>query len=127
MKEKKRVLVVDDMETIRQSLYSHLSGEGFEVNLTKSGEEALVAIETTPPDVIVMDIIMGGMTGIECCRQIKQKPSTRGIPVIILTSLGKHEQKRQAFAAGCDSYLTKPVNKEKLIGKIWLLTNLKRN
>jgi CheY-like chemotaxis protein len=124
MKVSKKVLVVDDMATIRHSLKLYLQPEGFKVSEAKSAEEALVQVNTVRPDIIIMDVIMDGMSGLDCCAMLKENPLTRSIPVIILTTLGKHEQKQKAFAAGCDSYLTKPVNKDRLLGKIWLLMRL---
>jgi two-component system cell cycle response regulator len=122
----KRILIVDDMGSVRQLLKSFLVGKDYLVEEACDGLEALMMIGDNPPDVVVLDVLMPKMDGLECCRRIKANASTQHIPVIIITSIGNYDQEREASSAGANSFLTKPVRKEQLLGKIWLMLKLSR-
>ena len=119
----KKILIVDDMSSIRMMYKSYLRGE-FDIAEAENGLEALQMIEQSRPDLIILDVAMPKMDGIECCRRIKSHPETKHIPIIIVTALGDHAQKNAAVSAGCDSYIHKPVRKDRLVGKVWLLLRI---
>lgn len=113
-----KILIVDDTETMR--LYEHmlLSGQGYELDMAENGLEALEKIKENKPDLVLLDIMMPQMNGIECCRQIKSDDETREIKVVMVTTKSEYEKVKEAFAAGCDDYVTKPINRVELLSKL---------
>ena len=114
----KKILLVDDTETVLMLEKMMLSGTGCEIELAHNGEEALEKAPQYMPDLIFLDIMMPGMNGIDVCRHLKNDESTKDIPVIMVTTKGEPERVEEAFIAGCDDYLTKPVNKIELLAKV---------
>jgi CheY-like chemotaxis protein len=114
----KRVLIVDDTTTVRMFVNVILKHEGFELDEATTGLEALERVEKNRPDLILMDINMPEMDGLEACRRLKGDPHTSGIPIIVVTLQGEREQVERAYSAGCDDYLTKPIKKIELLSKI---------
>ena len=113
----KKVLVVDDTETIRRYEEMILSREGYDVEMAADGIEALAKIRAHQPDVVFLDIMMPRMDGIECCRQIKTDDATKEIKVVMVTTKSEYEKVKEAFEAGCDDYITKPIDRNELITK----------
>ncbi len=114
-----RVMVVDDEPDIRMVLSKMLRKRGYEVELCESAEEALELLSTGKlPDVIIMDLMMPGMSGIEACRTIKSDDRLSGIPVIILTVMSEPEAKQESREAGADAHVDKPINMAKLFSTI---------
>ncbi|MCU0661630.1 MAG: response regulator [Myxococcota bacterium] len=113
-----RILIVDDTETMR--LYEHmlLSGQGYDLDMASDGVEAIEKIAQRKPDLVLLDIMMPRMNGIECCRQIKAKEDTKDIKVVMVTTKSEYEKVKEAFAAGCDDYVTKPINRVELLAKM---------
>jgi CheY-like chemotaxis protein len=114
---KKRILIVDDTETVLMFEKMMLAGE-YDVRVAKTGKEALRSVAESRPDIVLLDIVMPEMDGITTCRQLKSDPATREIPVIIVTTKGETEKVEAAFTAGCNDYLTKPINRLNLLEKI---------
>lgn len=114
---KKRILLVDDTDTVLMFEKMMLARD-FEVGVAKNGKEALASIASSRPDVILLDIVMPEMDGIATCRQLKSDAATKDIPVIIVTTKGEPERVAAAFSAGCNDYLTKPINRVSLLEKI---------
>jgi CheY-like chemotaxis protein len=114
---KKRILIVDDTETVLMFEKMMLAGE-YDVRVAKTGKEALRSVTETRPDIILLDIVMPEMDGISTCRQLKSDTATKDIPVIIVTTKGETEKVEAAFTAGCNDYLTKPINRLNLLEKI---------
>ena len=115
---KKKVLLVDDTKTVIMSEKMMLMGQGFEVDIAGNGLEAIDKVASFNPDVILMDIMMPQLNGIEACQRIKSNPETKDIPIIMVTTKGEREKVEAAFAAGCNDYVTKPINKLQLLTKI---------
>lgn len=113
-----KILIVDDTETMR--LYEHmlLSGQGYELDMAENGVQALEKIRDFKPDLVLMDIMMPEMDGIECCRRIKSDPASKKIKVVIVTTKSEYGKVKEAFAAGCDDYVTKPINRVELLSKM---------
>lgn len=101
------ILVVDDEQPIRDGLGKALKDQGYQVTKAESGELALRKIEERVPDLIVLDKNLGGMDGTEVCRRIKALPRTSSIPVIMLTTVDKLEEKLEALESGADDYVIK--------------------
>lgn len=120
-----RVLAVDDVVANVRLLEAKLSAEYFEVVTALNGAEALEAVHAAPPDIVLLDVMMPGMDGIEVCRRIKSSTATAHIPVILLTALDQPEDRARGLAAGADDFLTKPVNDVALFCRVKSLVRLK--
>lgn len=120
-----RVLVVDDESQCCRLLVKLLTPE-FHVAVAGDGEVALTAINLTPPDIVLLDVGLPGMNGIEVCRAIKRAATTRLIPVVLLTGMGGREHRLAGIDAGADDFLEKPFDAEQLKARVRSLTRLKR-
>jgi two-component system, cell cycle response regulator DivK len=114
----KRILVVEDQEDNRQIIRDMLSATDYEIMEAESGEQALAAMATQRPDLILMDIQLPGMDGYEATRRIKADPALRSIPIIAVTSYALSGEEQKARAAGCDEYVPKPYSPRQLLAKI---------
>ncbi len=114
----KQILIVEDTKTIVMVEQMMLAGQGFDIKTAVNGREGLEKILENPPDLVLLDIVMPEMDGIELCRKIKGDPSTKDIPVIMVTTKGEPEQVEKAFLAGCNDYVTKPIDKIELLAKV---------
>ena len=112
------VLVVDDLEDNRELYASYFTLEGFSVDHARDGREALAKIEKAKPDLVLMDLEMPGMDGLEATRRLKADPHTRGIVVIVLTGRLSPDDLRDAWAAGADDICPKPFLPEEMVGRI---------
>ena len=113
-----KVLIVDDTRTVRHQLKSLVSEMGFEVDEAADGVEALTKIREDNPHIVLMDIMMPNMDGIECCRQIKGDPATRDAKVVMVTNKGEYQKVTESFKARCDDYIMKPIQESELREKI---------
>jgi DNA-binding response OmpR family regulator len=113
-----RILVVDDEPHIRRVLESMLGREGFDVVLASGGAEGLQAIASGRIDLVILDLIMPGATGLEVLAKIRTDPENSDTPVIILTAKGQDADREAAFAGGADDFLTKPFSPKKLVARI---------
>ena len=114
----KQILLVDDSHFFIQAMREFLTRSGNSVLTASCGAEALHTLDTNAPDVILMDYYLEDISGGECCRKIKAAPATKSIPVIMLTSAESMEDMESSKEAGCDDYITKPVDKMLLLTKI---------
>lgn len=106
-----RVLVVDDDQTNLLTAIDLITPMGFRVATARTGEETLAKVAENPPDIILLDIMMPGITGYEACRRLKNDPQTKHIPVIMLTALDGIDEHVEAFQAGADDFMNKPFNR----------------
>ena len=120
-----RVLVVDDIVANVRLLEAKLSAEYFDVVTAMNGLDALEAVQRTKPDIILLDVMMPGIDGIEVCTRIKSDPITQHIPIIMVTALDQPEDKIRGLEAGADDFLTKPVSDLSLFCRIKSLVRLK--
>src|SRR3989442_15757721 len=109
------VLVVDDEPQIRRVMRVILAGEKYEVVEARSGEAALLRFREFLPDLVLLDLNMPGMSGLETCRSIRD---TSDVPIIVLTDRREEEEKAEALDAGADDYVTKPLGKHELLARI---------
>jgi DNA-binding response OmpR family regulator len=107
-----KILVVDDELEVRMMLRDLLGREGFEVILASDGEEGVALADTENPQVILLDISMPGMDGVECCRKLKADNETSSIPVIMVTAYW--DRKTDAIEAGADDFVYKPFDPDEL-------------
>jgi CheY-like chemotaxis protein len=112
------VLLVDDDPLILEVLRTILDLEEFEVTTATDGGQAIEAVQRQRPDVVVCDVMMPGVGGLEVCRVLKAARDTADVPVILLTARDRPEDRRAGQDAGCDAYLTKPFSPLQLIDVI---------
>ena len=112
------VLVVDDDQRNVRLMESILRGSGYRVLKAYDGDEALRLVESRPPDLLLLDVMMPKMSGFEVCRKLKIRYETRLLPIIMVTALNALEDKVQALEFGADEFLTKPINKVELLAKV---------
>lgn len=115
------ILLVDDQEMNIAIISRYLTREGYRVKSCASGEAALAALAAPPPALILLDVVMPGASGLEICRRIKSDPATRGVPVVLVTSVENERDRIQAWAAGADDLLAKPVRRADLVNRVRLL------
>lgn len=121
-----KLLVVDDNEQNLTLLRVILQRHGYDPLLARSGEEALRQVREAPPDLIILDVMMPGIDGIEVCRRLKDDEATRLIPIVIMTALNQPEDKIRGIEAGADDFLTKPVNQPELMARVRTALKVKR-
>jgi two-component system, cell cycle response regulator len=120
-----RVLVVDDILANVRLLEAKLSAEYFEVITAMNGIEALECMHRARPDIVLLDVMMPGMDGIEVCRRIKSNPKTHHVPVIMVTALDQADDRIRGLEAGADDFLTKPLDDLALFCRVRSLVRVK--
>ena len=113
-----RILLVEDNELNRDMLSRRLTRRGFDVLLALDGAEALAVTESALPALVLMDVSLPVMDGLEVTRRLKANPATRDIPIVVLTAHALAEDRDRAFAAGCDDFDTKPIDLTRLLEKM---------
>ncbi len=112
------VLVVEDEAAQREVLAYNLRAEGFVVSRAESGDDALLLVEEAPPDVIILDWMLPGVSGIEICRRLKSRAETRNIPVIMLTARSEEGDRVRGLEIGADDYVIKPYSVAELMARV---------
>lgn len=113
-----KVLVVDDEPAITEAVCEALELAGYQVAAAFDGQQALDAIERDRPDLVVMDVLMPRVDGLQALKALRDDPATRGLPVILLTVLGADRDVVEGVKAGATMYLTKPVEASKIIALV---------
>ncbi len=114
----KNILIVDDEPDLVELLSYNLKKEGFGVLTASDGEEALLKIRKTEVDLILLDLMLPGIQGLELCRILRQNPKTERIPIIMLTAKGEEGDKIRGLETGADDYMTKPFSPKELIARV---------
>ncbi|AXQ93837.1 phosphate regulon transcriptional regulator PhoB [Cereibacter azotoformans] len=112
------VLLVEDEPAQREVLSYNLESEGFRVVQAGTGDEALMLVEETGPDVIVLDWMLPSVSGIEVCRQLKSRPSTRSVPIIMLSARSEEVDRVRGLETGADDYVVKPYSVVELMARV---------
>ena len=116
-----KILLVEDSEMNRDMLARRLARRGYEVVIAVDGGQGVALAQTEAPDLILMDMNLPVLDGSEATRQLRAAPATRSIPIIALTAHAMSGDRENALEAGCDDYDTKPIELERLLGKIEVL------
>jgi CheY-like chemotaxis protein len=116
-----KILLVEDSEMSRDMLARRLARRGYEVVIAVDGAQGVTSAQTEAPDLILMDMNLPVLDGSEATRQLRAAPATRSIPIIALTAHAMSGDREKALEAGCDDYDTKPIELERLLGKIEVL------
>jgi two-component system alkaline phosphatase synthesis response regulator PhoP len=114
----RRVLIADDNLTNVELLEAYLSDTDCEISVATDGRETLEKVAEVQPDLILLDIMMPKLSGFEVCRKVKQDPATKQIMILMVTALNELGDIERAVAAGCDDFLSKPINKLELLKRV---------
>ena len=115
---KKNIFVVEDEEDILDLIRHHLTKEGFVVATATNGLEAVKAVQRKPPDLILLDLMLPGLDGLEVCRQLKKDPKTAGIPILMVTAKDEESDVVTGLELGADDYIVKPFRMKELIARV---------
>ncbi len=118
MSEMSRILIVEDDPSLVELLRYNLETEGFDVSVARDGEGGMEAIDADDPDLVVLDWMLPNMSGIEICRQMRQRTATRSTPVIMLTAKGEESDRVRGLETGADDYIVKPFSPAELTARI---------
>ena len=113
-----RVLLVEDDAALAELVSWHLEKDDFEVERTADGEEAILLARETPPDLVLLDWMIEGVSGIEVCRRLRRLPDTANVPIIMLTARGEEEDRIRGLDTGADDYITKPFSPRELLARV---------
>jgi two-component system phosphate regulon response regulator PhoB len=112
------VLLVEDDAALAELVRWHLERENFEVEHTVDGEEALLLARERAPDLVLLDWMVEGLSGIEVCRRLRRVPDTANVPIIMLTARGEEEDRVRGLETGADDYVTKPFSPRELVARV---------
>jgi len=114
----KKILLVEDNPVNRRLAEFLLRSQGYQVRAATNAQEAFDTIKAERPDLILMDVQLPGMDGLEATRKLKAEPTTRDIPVVAVTSYAMKGDREKALAAGCAGYITKPIDKDTFVREV---------
>ena len=117
MPDKPRILLVEDDRSLVELLSFHLRRSEFEVETTADGEDALLMAREAPPDLVILDWMIEGISGLEVCRRLRRLPETANVPIIMLTARGEETDRIRGFETGADDYVTKPFSPRELLAR----------
>src|SRR6202522_339481 len=112
------ILIVEDEEPLTTLLRYNLEAEGYEVDAVARGDDADTRLRETAPDLIVLDWMLPGLSGIELCRRLRARPQTQSLPIIMLTARGEESERVRGLATGADDYIVKPFSVPELLARV---------
>ncbi|MEO6463357.1 MAG: response regulator transcription factor [Candidatus Eisenbacteria bacterium] len=112
------ILIVDDEREIRELLRYNLEREGYQVLTAAGGEEGLARIFSARPDLVLLDLLLPGLNGLEVLREVRNEPSTKDLPILLLTARSAEMDKLLGFERGADDYITKPFSPREVIARV---------
>ena len=113
-----RMLLVEDDAALAELVTYHFKREDFDVKHTPDGEEALLLAKEATPDIVLLDWMVEGLSGLEVCRRLRRMPETQNIPIIMLTARGEEEDRVRGLETGADDYVTKPFSPRELVARV---------
>jgi two-component system, OmpR family, phosphate regulon response regulator PhoB len=113
-----RILIVEDEEPLTLLLRYNLEAEGYEVDTAARGDEGDVKLKESTPDLVVLDWMLPGLSGIELCRRLRARPETRQLPIIMLTARGEESERIRGLSTGADDYIVKPFSVPELVARV---------
>jgi len=113
-----RLLLVEDDRALADLVTFHFERAGYGVTRTGDGEEALILVEEVKPDIILLDWMIEGISGIEVCRRLRRRATSQNTPIIILTARGEESDRIRGFETGADDYVTKPFSPRELVARV---------
>lgn len=113
-----KMLLVEDDAAIAELVTYHFKREDYEVKHTPDGEEALILAKEAAPDIVLLDWMVEGISGIEVCRRLRRMPETANVPIIMLTARGEEEDRVRGLETGADDYVTKPFSPRELVARV---------
>ncbi len=113
-----KILIVEDDPALAELLRYNLTREGFEIDLVADGDAALAAAEDSPPDLVVLDWMIPGLSGIEVCRRLRRRKTNLALPIIMLTARGEETDRIEGLESGADDYIVKPFSVVELAARI---------
>jgi two-component system phosphate regulon response regulator PhoB len=113
-----RILIVEDEEPLALLLRYNLEAEHYEVETIARGDEADTRLQESPPDLVLLDWMLPGLSGIELCRRLRTRPETKALPIIMLTARGEESERVRGLATGADDYIVKPFSVPELIARV---------
>src|SRR3954465_11100811 len=113
-----KMLLVEDDAALAELLIYHFKREDFEIRQTPDGEEALLLAKEQTPDIVLLDWMVEGLSGIEVCRRLRRMPATQNVPIIMLTARGEEEDRVRGLETGADDYVTKPFSPRELVARV---------
>jgi len=113
-----KIMVVEDEESLGMLLSYNLEAEGYEVEVVTRGDEAETRLQESVPDLLVLDWMLPGLSGIELCRRLRRRPETQRLPIIMLTARGEEGDRVRGLSSGADDYLVKPFSTPELVARV---------
>ncbi len=113
-----RVLIVEDEPDIRDLLVFHLERGGFQVSKSRTGTDALRQVKASPPDLVLLDIMLPELDGLEVCRRLRREPATAALPIVMLTAKGDEVDRVLGLELGADDYIVKPFSPKELVARV---------
>lgn len=112
------ILIVEDDPALVELLQYNLTGEGFNTAVALDGDSAVMAVEEQSPDLVILDWMLPNLSGIEVCRQLRRRPDSRSLPIIMLTARGEEADRIRGLDSGADDYVVKPFSPNELIARV---------
>jgi two-component system phosphate regulon response regulator PhoB len=113
-----RILIVEDEEALTLLLRYNLEAAGYDVDTVARGDEADVRLKERSPDLVILDWMLPGLSGIELCRRLRARPDTRQLPIIMLTARGEESERVRGLSTGADDYIVKPFSVPELLARV---------
>ena len=116
-----RVLIVEDSADIAELIKHYLERAGYETTVQSSGRDALLAARQAPPDLVILDVMLPGMDGMQVCQALRAESMTSAVPILMLTARGEEADRVRGLELGADDYVTKPFSPKELVARVQAL------
>ena len=116
-----RVLIIEDSADIAELIKHYLDRAGYDTVVHGSGRDGLVAARQSPPDLVILDVMLPGMDGMQVCQALRAEPTTSGLPILMLTARGEEADRVRGLELGADDYVTKPFSPKELVARVGAL------